>query len=226
VTADRWDDRLPYPCGVALTESMREGSAPPEDSGRARIRLRQPPGRLFHAALVLPTLGLLWSHSVPGLAFFLWSGAVALLFVGAVVWGVRLLSYAVAKRRNKAEGRARWFLVAPAAGVVVLALIVSEAPLKARWSLGRSDFESVAREALQDEDYSDTESQRIGLYNITHVYRQGEAVIFYERTGVLSDDAGFAYLPNGPFPELENGGFERPEFRHLGGPWYAWTASW
>jgi hypothetical protein len=211
---------------VAITESIRAGSAPPEDSGRGRSRWRQPPGRLFHAALVLPALGLLWSHSVPGFAFFLWFGSVGLLFVGAVVWGVRLLMYALAKRRRHAEGRARWFLLAPAAGVVALALIVADVPLKARWALSRSDFAAVVDEAFEEGDFASTEDQRIGLYNVTHLYRQGEAIIFYERTGMFSDDAGFAYLPNGPFPELENGGFERPEFRHLGGPWYAWTASW
>jgi hypothetical protein len=175
---------------------------------------------------VLPALGLLWSHTVPGFAFFLWSGSAALLFLGSVVWGVRLVAYALARRRGRAEGRARWFLIAPAAGVLALTLILADVPLRARWYIGRSDFEAVVDEAMEDEDYSSIESQRIGLYNITYVYRQAEAVIFYERTGVLSDDAGFAYLPNGPFPELENGGFERPEFRHLGGPWYAWTASW
>src|SRR5919108_100061 len=40
------------------------------------------------------------------------------------------------------------------------------------------------------------------------------------------DDAGFAYLPDGPDPALEAGWFESPDFHHLGGPWYAWTASW
>jgi hypothetical protein len=216
---------------VATTESISAGSAPPANSGsgsgaRARIGWKRPPGRLFHLALVLPALGLLWSHSVPGLAFLLWFASVALLFLGAVVWGVRLLAYALARHRGRAEGRARWFLVAPIAAVVVLVLIVADVPLRARWSVSRSDFEAVVADAMKDEDYSSVESQRIGLYDITLIYRQGEAVIFYEGNGVLFDDAGFAYLPDGPFPELENGGFERPEFRHLGGPWYAWTASW
>ena len=43
---------------------------------------------------------------------------------------------------------------------------------------------------------------------------------------VLRDDADFAYLPDGPNPSLENGSFESPAFKRLGGGWYSWTASW
>jgi conjugative relaxase-like TrwC/TraI family protein len=53
------------------------------------------------------------------------------------------------RERGRAEGRARWFLLAPAAGVVALALIVADVPLKARWTLSRSDFAAVVDEALE-----------------------------------------------------------------------------
>lgn len=42
--------------------------------------------------------------------------------------------------------------------------------------------------------------------------------MFYEATGLPFDDAGFAHLPSGPFPELDTGWFEPPRFEHLGGP--------
>ncbi len=61
----------------------------------------------------------MWSQTYD-FALLLWSGSVALLFLGAVVWGVRLVGYAFAKYRGRAEGRARWFLVAPAAVVLVV----------------------------------------------------------------------------------------------------------
>jgi hypothetical protein len=48
----------------------------------------------------------------------------------------------------------------------------------------------------------------------------------WHEDGAFFDDAGFAYLPEGPTASLENGSFESPVFRHLGGPWYRWTASW
>jgi hypothetical protein len=48
----------------------------------------------------------------------------------------------------------------------------------------------------------------------------------YEATGDFLDDAGFAYLPDGPDPELGNGSFEVPQFVHLSGDWYSFTSSW
>jgi hypothetical protein len=69
-------------------------------------------------------------------------------------------------------------------------------------------------------------ADRLGLVPITEAYRQGEVVIFYDAHGAFLNDAGFAHLFDGPFPELESGLFEDPSYRHLGGPWYVWTASW
>ncbi|MBM7785503.1 hypothetical protein [Tenggerimyces flavus] len=66
----------------------------------------------------------------------------------------------------------------------------------------------------------------MGSYEVIRVETVPGGVLFYEANGNLFDDAGFAYLPGGPTPELENGGFESPNYRHLGGPWYAFTASW
>lgn len=69
---------------------------------------------------------------------------------------------------------------------------------------------------------------RVGSYDLqTTAYRVQSGAIFYDTTGTgLLDDAGFAYLPNGPDASLENGSFESPQFKHLGGPWYSWGASW
>ena len=67
---------------------------------------------------------------------------------------------------------------------------------------------------------------RIGSYTIWNVDQVGDPLIFYERQGALFNDAGFAYLPSGPFAELSTGWFEAPRFRHLGGPWHSFVASW
>lgn len=203
-------------------EAVADASSPTESGSR----WRRPPGRLFHLVLVVPALIWLWSWSVPGFNFLLWMPSALALGIGALVWGVRLLTYLLARIRGHQTRGGRWFPIAPACGVLALGLVVANVPLEARWATSRSDFDDVVDVALEDDDYRSIEDQRLGLYTVTAVYRQGDAVIFYERTGSFSDDAGFAYLPDGPFPELENGGFERPQFRHLSGPWYAWTASW
>ncbi len=213
---------------MTTAEAIEAGGRPPSEQApdTAGRLWRRSPRWLFHVALVPPTLGLLWSCSVPGFAYFLWLGSAALLAVGAFIWAARSISYLVARRRGRSDGRTSWFLVAPVAGLLVLALILIDVPLRARWAVSRSGFETVVQEAKKDESFSSIGNQRVGLYQVLHVYSQGEAVIFYEKTGAFSDDAGFAYLPHGPFSGLENGGFERPEFWHLGGHWYAWTASW
>lgn len=69
---------------------------------------------------------------------------------------------------------------------------------------------------------------RVGEYDMqTTAFRVRNGAIFYDTTGTgFLDDAGIAYLPDGPNASLENGSFEIPDFKHLGGPWYSWGASW
>nr|MDT0664056.1 hypothetical protein [Micromonospora sp. DSM 115978] len=67
---------------------------------------------------------------------------------------------------------------------------------------------------------------QLGSYQILYAYQVGDAVFFYEANGAGFDDAGFAYLPNGPDASFENTLFEAPSYNKLGGPWYSWTASW
>jgi hypothetical protein len=68
--------------------------------------------------------------------------------------------------------------------------------------------------------------ERIGLYGVRDFETVPGGWIVYDESGSgLFDDAGFAYLPAGPTPDLGDGLWESPQFRHLGGPWYSWTAS-
>ncbi len=68
---------------------------------------------------------------------------------------------------------------------------------------------------------------RIGGYGIAHAacVPQG-GFILYENSGAFFDDAGFAYLPDGPTQDLNTGWFEAPDFHPLGEGWYSFTASW
>jgi hypothetical protein len=200
---------------------------------RPLFDLDAPPGRVFHAVLAVSVLGCLWSRSVPGSALLEGLASAAALGLVALVWVGRGVGYLVARRRRRARRGAPWFLVAPVVGALTLALVGIDAPLHARWALSRGAFEQVVETGtpssphVTGDGWQGVEApDRIGLYRIPSVSRRGEAVIFWEAHGAFIDDAGFAYLPDGPDPALEAGWFESPEFRHLGGPWYAWTASW
>lgn len=198
--------------------------------GRGDSFFRRPPGVVFHLALVLPAVAFLYSVSVPGFDFLIWIVAYCILGAAALIWFLRAGTYLWAVWHHRATGSARWWLVAPVAGALVLALIWTDAPLRVRWALSRGDFQdavALAPPATDPEGWVTFEvPNRLGSYRIIDANRVGDGVIFYERTGAFSNDAGFAYLPSGPFEELETGWFESPQFRSLGDGWYAWTASW
>ncbi|MGC5021853.1 hypothetical protein [Micromonospora sp. DT47] len=168
---------------------------------------------------------LLWAFSFPGYAVFVAAGGLAVLGVAALLWVVGAqLSYG--------SGRTWpwWLPIAPVMAVVVLALLVTGVPLRARWALSRAAFETVVAEmpastAATRFDRVDAPAT-IGGYRIISAYLVPGGVVFYEAHGAFFDDAGFAYLPGGPSPTLGNGSFESPTFRPLGGGWYRWTASW
>ena len=192
--------------------------------------LDRPPGLVFHAALAAG-LGLwLWAGSVPGFGFSPWLAAALALGLLGLGWTLRAGTFVWARRRHRATGSAGWFAVAPAAVLLGLTLIVLDVPLRARFTASRGAFEALVDRAPPPTARADwvdfAVPERVGTYRINNAYRVGDAVIFYESTGAFIDDAGFAYLPNGPFDELDTGWFEGPQFRSLGHPWYAWTASW
>ncbi|MDO3686201.1 hypothetical protein [Micromonospora sp. C28ISP2-4] len=182
--------------------------------------------RVLHIGVAITAVCLLWAVSVPGFVFLLMLGVVFLLAVAGLGWVV-LVGFFVAERR-------RWswrFLTAPVIVVLTAALLVAGAPFQARWAMSRGAFDRVIA-ALPAAGPEDAEwspvpvPHRIGAYFITSAYAVPGGVVLYETNGSMLDDAGFAYLPQGPTADLATEEFEAPRFKHLGGPWYSWTASW
>lgn len=200
--------------------------APPRaDTHRRPSFWRRPPGRILHGTAAAAALVLLAAEVPPGEVWPLAVAAVWVLILCASVWSVRLATHAVAAARRRPHGRWRGYLLAPFGGLVVAGLLWANVPMRVGFAVSRPSFDrAAASRGRTDQDTID--SQRIGVYEITQVTRSGDAILFYEANGSFSDDAGFAYLPEGPTDELENTGFERPQWTHLGGHWYAWVASW
>jgi len=193
-----------------------------------RLRLfRRPPQRAFHGVLVATSLLVLWSLSYPGAQFLGLILAFWVLSAAAIVWAVRALTYTVAWRRATRTGAAWWFLVAPVGAVLITALLIARVPLRVRWEIGRSEFEQALASVQHDpEKWTGWSDRGVGTYTITHVQVVERGVIFYERTGALISNAGFAYLPQGPSADMATGAFENPQWVALGDHWYSWTASW
>lgn len=168
----------------------------------------------------------LWSRSVPGIAF----GTFILSVLTTVFFGFVWLVWFVTWNRKGNKDPILGWAIAPIMVVAVIALSISNVPLQARFEFDRSEFDAIVEDldpagAFEEWSRFDVPGN-VGTYQITVGYQVGSNVILYERNGALFDDAGFAYLPDGPDPRLGNGSFESPSFRSLGGDWYAWTASW
>lgn len=211
---------------TTVAVSPPDDDPPTGDPERGRLS-RRPPRLFFHGILIAAALAELWSFSFPGVHFFGMIVPFWVLGIASIIWLVRLLAYGMAWRHRRHNGPARWFLVAPLGGLLVLGLLMANVPLKARWQVGKHDFE----QALQGAERAPAKwegriDRRVGTYRITHVGVVEHGVLFYEHTGALSDDAGFAYLPNGPSPDMSNGNFENPQWVALGDHWYSWVASW
>lgn len=191
---------------------------------------QRPPGAVFHLAMVPAALWLVYAHSFPGYEFFGAAMASAFLLAAAVVWALRVATFVWATHKAAAHGPWRWLLTAPLGGLAIVAIVSSGLPLQTRWRLAADDFERAARAAPPPTDVDEWVSfdvpARIGSYRVLQAVRVGNGVIFYDAEGALFDDAGFAFLPSGPFAELNTGWFESPRFQPLGEGWYTWTASW
>jgi hypothetical protein len=195
-------------------------------SGPVGRFLPRAPWRVFHVVVLVASAVLLWAYSYPGVSLLLLAVAVGVWGLAVLAWLVWVAMFGIGRRRWS-----WWFVPAPLVGVLVVTLVVVDVPLRARWAMSRAAFEAVvatlppAGQAGQ-EWVSVAVPARIGGYRITSAVVAPDAVIFWEATGSGLDDAGFAYLPDGPKPTLENGSFEAPSFKHLDGVWYSWTASW
>jgi hypothetical protein len=203
----------------------------PAAAARPRSAARLVLTLLLALCVMAPTSWILWESTLPGgpVCAFTLLGLPA-LFAGAL-WAVALVRFVARKAKNRPTGSGVWLVIAPVGAAVVLVLASSDVLLRARFALHRTAFDEVAAVIPAAHGTNDfiavpwTERD-VGSYTITGVYRIGAGVIFYERHGGFLDDAGFAHRPHGPDGIEGNGRWEHPQFRHLEGPWYAWTASW
>ena len=176
--------------------------------------------RLLGAFVAVGSLGTLWAASLPGSAFFVLLPLALLWLASAGIW-IALVVQDVRRRRPGAVT-----VLVPLVVIATASLMLTDVPLQVRFDLSRGAMQHAVDTMPADADMV-LEPGLIGTYVIRSMERVDGGVILAEAIGdSLINDAGFAYLPAGPTPELENGSFERPQWHDLGGGWWSWTASW
>ena len=187
---------------------------------QARWTAERALGWILCILVLLAVASTLAVASLPGSMFFVLAPLALLWIACAGIW-IALVVLDVRRRRSSA-------VTLGVAWVVVAIAVVShtDTPLQVRFELARSAFDDAGATMPAGEDFI-YDRRLVGTYMIRSMERVDGGVIMAEEIGdSLINDAGFAYLPAGPTPDLENGSFESPQWHDLGGGWWSWTASW
>lgn len=197
------------------------------------------PGRigaaLFIALTVVVSSIWLWSVSVPGWIYLTGMVGLAGMFLVAVAWLVGAVVGAIRVASGRLDRPGWYLLVVPSIGVAVVVLTWAEVPLRVRFEPARSQFDAYAEQVLDEAPGPDDRVRfgspnpdvpdRLGSFELRSTRIVPQGLVIFDRDGALFDDAGFAYLPDGELPPGD-GSFESPDFRSLGGGWYAFVSSW
>lgn len=171
---------------------------------------------------------LLWAGSFPG-----WPLTAGVIISVLVVAAVLLVSGVVP------PAPARWLrplgVVAAVVVVVVGGVLVQRSAggaLQARFMASRPAFDSLVAASgpvpLEAADhwlpFPGACPKQLGSYRIAECHAFTGGFMFLQARNAWGDDAGFAFAPRG-LPTTNDGGQALPAsgFRHLDGPWYAWS---
>lgn len=192
----------------------------------------------------------LWSISVPGVRFTSWMTGFWGLVLAAVIWVVMAVVTVVRAVSGGARRVPRYLVAVAAIGLVVVVCTVADLPLKLLFAPSRDELTELAERALQDAaaatgpDAEGTDPaepgdvstgpawdalnpqvpERVGAFDLSEARVLPEGFVVLERSGARSDEAGFAYLPDGDVTSTSTS-FGSWELTSLGGDWYAFWSS-
>jgi hypothetical protein len=192
----------------------------------------------------------LWSISVPGVRFTSWMIGFWGLVLVAVIWAVMAVATVVRAVSGGARRVPRYLVAVAAIGLVVVVCTVADLPMKLLFAPARDELTELADQALAaaaasaaaDAGEADAAEpgevlpgpawdalnpqvpERVGAFDLSEARVLPEGFVVVERSGAMSDEAGFAYLPDGDATSTGSS-FGSWELRSLGGDWYAFRSN-
>ncbi len=230
-------------------EAERPDAVVAEAEARRLRRARRAGARRLVATTWVVVVGVaalvnIASLTVPGIVFLPGMISTSFLLAAGVVCAIDLAVYLFRRLGDPPPPFPFRLVCIAAMSMLVLVSWFTPLPVRARFELSRAAFDDYAEQVLADTDgmgpidpwdasqgsagydaANPPAPTRLGTFGIRDVRIVPEGLLIFDSEGAFLDDAGFAYLPDGRFP-AGNGSFESPEFRSLGGGWYAFTSSW
>lgn len=192
-----------------------------QQAARAR---RQPDRGVSHwraVALLAFSVVVLWTGSFPG-SPFIGVAAIGIGFLALTTLWVVGLSW----RPRPSSARDRTVIVSYLVAAAAIVTSVSGLALTARFAASANAFDAAVQaipppRSNADLDHFDSYPgpcpTRIGAFAVSECRTYGGAYLYLQTWNAVSDDAGIAYLPQGPGSDIRYSGFH-----HLTGHWYSW----
>lgn len=172
-----------------------------------------------------------FASSFAGAPLLILIPAALLALTVGLIWLIWFIAQTCSSTRPRPRG---WI----AAGVILaLAPVVIgfNVPVKVRFVLSAPAFNHLINQAgppparlvnQASDDFPGHCPTQVGLYAINDCQTTNGGYLIFDPLGSgLVDNAGFAYLPDGP--QIKSGpGLEIQDLVHLQGSWYAFDASW
>jgi hypothetical protein len=163
---------------------------------------------------------LVIDSSTPGWGTLLTAFVLLLWIPLGLVWCARVVL--------RFAGRGRWrdVVVPPVVVLATLGVAASDVPLQVRFDLARGSLDELVDSLPPGDEYVEVD-RWVGTYPIVAAARVPGGVVLKDGVGSgIVDSGGLARLPAGPTDDLEDVGFESPQWHDLGGGWWSFSASW
>lgn len=213
-------------CGRVFDPADPRTMRTPRSPGGIALFFLKPPSKRLNVAIITTAILSILSGTAP--CGYLPLSIIALFsaMILLPIWALRFFLWAALRTHFRKDipsspGVIRRWMVTPVTLLIVVVLLITQAPLYFVFFVSQSSMDALAQEVVTGTN-SKPESRWVGLFYAENIRRDstgmhfavGGASFFVERHG-------FAWSST-PLPRIDNSG---TEYIHLYGPWYSWRNS-